>query len=178
MLLWDVYQEQAARTIRTDQPLDLQLAVLALGLGGEVGEVSYAVKHDVASLSNEIGDVLWYISAICKFLQIPLSQLSGSKSFDDLGVLAYDWIYTSDFLEDEFIRPTLMISDHIKKIVGHGHALNAPLLERKLQDITAAIATLCEVHGLDLEQVALANIAKLITRYPQGFSEESSRNRV
>ena len=39
------------------------------------------------------------------------------------------------------------------------------------------LSDLATLHGLSLDEIAQANIAKLLERYPTGFSEEASRNR-
>jgi hypothetical protein len=39
------------------------------------------------------------------------------------------------------------------------------------------VATLATTAGLSLEEIAVANIEKLKTRYPEGFSEERSIHR-
>lgn len=40
------------------------------------------------------------------------------------------------------------------------------------------MATTATTAGIDLDDIAESNIAKLKTRYPEGFSEEKSINRV
>jgi len=69
------------------------------------------------------------------------------------------------------------VVDHIKKHVFHGHDLDTDYIEKELGDVlhyVAGLATMCE---LDLYDIAIRNIAKLKKRYPDGFSEEDSRNR-
>lgn len=77
------YQEAATKTFKEHQPLNPHQARLldwTVGLSGEVGEVSELVKHYVfhkeqtnpIELAKEIGDVLWYLSAICATTGIPL----------------------------------------------------------------------------------------------------------
>jgi len=72
------YQKLANRTL-TDKPgfavKDEEVMVVwnALGLVGEAGEVAENIKKgvfhrhgvDKATLRKEIGDVLWYIAALC-----------------------------------------------------------------------------------------------------------------
>lgn len=59
-----------------------------LGLAGEAGEVAEKVKklhrnhggkmseEDRQELLKELGDVLWYLSAIARYLEEPLSQVA------------------------------------------------------------------------------------------------------
>lgn len=82
------YQEQAART-QIDQPgfeipgHEMMLVWNALGLAGEAGEVAELVKKGVfhrhsidrAKLEKELGDVLWYASALCTALGLDLGDI-------------------------------------------------------------------------------------------------------
>ena len=69
------------------------------------------------------------------------------------------------------------VLDHIKKYYGHGHELDIDYLKKELGDILWYVAYMAEVLGLDLEDVAKCNIDKLTKRYPEGFSNEASKNR-
>jgi NTP pyrophosphatase (non-canonical NTP hydrolase) len=68
----------------------------ALGLAGEAGEVAEKVKKlwrnlgqksgeqisvdDRASLVKELGDVLWYVAAMCEELQVKLEHVAEENS--------------------------------------------------------------------------------------------------
>ena len=69
------------------------------------------------------------------------------------------------------------VADEIKKIVGHGHALDKDKLAKEIGDVCWYIAALCNDLGINLSDVAQANIDKLWKRYPGGFSQDASRNR-
>lgn len=70
------------------------------------------------------------------------------------------------------------VADLIKKWVGHGHDVDLSKLNKELGDVLWYVAALCTLYGLDLEEVAATNIAKLEARYPNGFSTEASLARV
>lgn len=80
------YQQAAARTMAnvSDDRDEKGLAVYALGLAGETGEVVELIKkhvghgHDLdeAKLSKELGDVLWYLSAVATYLEISLDDVA------------------------------------------------------------------------------------------------------
>lgn len=67
-LLPSDYEAQVKRTLNNDTPL----AVLALGIAGEAGEVAELIKKYLGhghtlyrnELLKELGDVLWYITAV------------------------------------------------------------------------------------------------------------------
>jgi NTP pyrophosphatase (non-canonical NTP hydrolase) len=84
----DSYQKYAKRTLvnAPEVPLtDLEIMTVwnGLGLAGEAGEVCDLLKKgifhrhgvDVEKLKKELGDVMWYISAICTKYQIQLSDV-------------------------------------------------------------------------------------------------------
>ena len=84
----DTYQQQAARTL-IDKPdatysdAEIMIVWTALGLAGEAGEVADTVKKAVFhqhglnrdELIKELGDVLWYVAALCSKLDVPLSEV-------------------------------------------------------------------------------------------------------
>lgn len=70
------------------------------------------------------------------------------------------------------------VVDGVKKFLYHGHAeLSKSVIVQELGDLLWYIANLASLYDLTLAQVAEFNIAKLMDRYPDGFSEDASRNR-
>lgn len=69
------------------------------------------------------------------------------------------------------------VIDCLKKHLFHGHPLDREKLKIELGDVMWYVATLATTAGLSLEEIAVANIEKLKTRYPEGFSEERSIHR-
>lgn len=84
----DEYQRQAARTLIAAPDAEytnheIMLVWNALGLAGEAGEVADTIKKAVFhqhgmnrdELIKELGDVLWYVAALCSKLDTPLSEV-------------------------------------------------------------------------------------------------------
>lgn len=67
--------------------------------------------------------------------------------------------------------------DALKKWIGHGHELNLTEVEKELGDILWYVAEIATTLELRLDQIAEKNADKLAARYPEGFSEERSKNR-
>ncbi len=80
------YQAAAAKT--AIYPKENSIAYLGLGLTGEAGEVADKIKKDlrdhggefgpdtVSDLILEMGDVLWYLSAMARELGFTLDQVA------------------------------------------------------------------------------------------------------
>lgn len=70
------------------------------------------------------------------------------------------------------------VADMIKKYVFHGHPLDVDEIVKELGDVCWYVALLSKAINVPLEDVLQKNIDKLKRRYPEGFSEENSINRV
>ncbi len=68
--------------------------------------------------------------------------------------------------------------DHIKKHVFHGHELDTDYLNKELGDILYYVSTLATTLKINMDDVAWTNVDKLMKRYPNGFTEYDSKNRV
>ena len=69
------------------------------------------------------------------------------------------------------------VADHLKKVLYHGHPLDAGELVSELGDVLWYVAALCTLYDINLQDVALLNLEKLQMRYPNGFSREDSKAR-
>lgn len=66
------YQNEAYQAIQTHQDNKEEVMHWAIGLGEEAGEALSVIKHkyyggqyQIMDLVGELGDVLWYIAALC-----------------------------------------------------------------------------------------------------------------
>jgi NTP pyrophosphatase (non-canonical NTP hydrolase) len=66
----------------------------------------------------------------------------------------------------------------VKKAFYHGHPLDKESLRKELGDVLWYLAVMADGLGFSLDQIARENIAKLQARYPEGFSQERSMNRI
>ena len=96
ILAADAYQMHAARTLigtpdAEYTPDQIMLVWNAIGLAGEAGEVADTIKKavfhqhglDRDELIKELGDVLWYVAALCTKLDVPLSEVM-NRNIDKL----------------------------------------------------------------------------------------------
>ncbi len=69
------------------------------------------------------------------------------------------------------------LANRTKKVFIHGHPYDQDKVVEELGDILWYIAVYAHDIGVDLQEVAARNIAKLEARYPDGFSTEASIQR-
>jgi NTP pyrophosphatase (non-canonical NTP hydrolase) len=69
------------------------------------------------------------------------------------------------------------VADLLKKHLFHGHALDRGRVIEELGDVLWYCAALASLLHVPLSDVASTNVAKLKRRYPDGFSEQASRER-
>ena len=75
------YQEKANRPLYGDEQV---LTNCALGLAGEAGQLIYLIKDytfkgkklDKEKMIHEMGDVLWYLSQIAQWADIPFDEVA------------------------------------------------------------------------------------------------------
>ena len=61
--------------------------------------------------------------------------------------------------------------------VHQGHPMDETALRLEIGDVLWFVAELCDVYGWGLDDIAIANIAKLRNRYPVKFTVEQSIHR-
>ena len=77
------YQRETMRTAGAQEGLDA-LAAFGLGIAGEAGEVADRVKKELfhghaidhAAMKKELGDVLWYLSALACLYGLTLEEVA------------------------------------------------------------------------------------------------------
>lgn len=193
------YQQLASRTLIDDPgqftAQEIMIVWNAFGLCGEGGEVSRLIDTAVyergrldadivAGLTDELGDVLWYISALCSKLDFDFSVMVANARgirFDQIS--PYPVEHSEDMLpwaEGQFTICVGETADIIKKAIFHRHGLDyiaGRRLFEKLTYIVACARLIAHIAGVGLEAIMAHNVAKLERRYPQGFSYERSLNR-
>ena len=65
----------------------------------------------------------------------------------------------------------------VRKHVYQAHPLPTDEIRKELGDALWCLAITAQSAGMTLEQVASANVAKLRTRYPEGYTDTASKNR-
>lgn len=178
--------DQTLRTFQTDSrrtaPKDLntneELLNWSLGLVGEASELSGLSafpKHDgkwTENITNEAGDILWYLAGFCDTLEFDLNALyleakeKVSREKDDKVFL-------------RLVVRAGAVADYIKKVVFQHHPLARDHLWGLLVSTLTHLLELLmdESPDDDIYQVAEKNLEKLRRRYPTGFTPGASINR-
>lgn len=158
------YQKRAARTMApTTCDNSKQEEIYVMGLIGEAGELVDHLKkvegHGVALdrdlVLKECGDVMWYAAAVATLGKFLLSQ----------------WEYPA---EPDLRKQTIMLAIGIGNVCREFY--DDGEVSRTL-DIVDDVTHIARFAGWSLDEVMVANIAKLEARYPAGFSHEASAGR-
>jgi NTP pyrophosphatase (non-canonical NTP hydrolase) len=70
------------------------------------------------------------------------------------------------------------LQNKLKKYLYHGHLLDKAEIKEELGDLLWYMAAIATTLDIDLTDVATENIEKLKKRYPNGYSDKDSRERV
>lgn len=104
-----------------------------------------------------------------------------------LGMIEYQELVerTRNYNDTELSNYTLGLvceagefGDIIKKHIYHGHDLDLDKVKSELGDVMWYLSNICNVLDISLEDVAMKNIEKLKNRYPDGFDNNKSINRI
>lgn len=70
------------------------------------------------------------------------------------------------------------LTDIFKKVLYHGKEFDPIDVMLELGDILYYLTAICNIFGLDINEIMLNNNAKLMARYKDGYSIEQSLNRI
>lgn len=155
------YQQLALRTM-SPMPRGDALEMCILGMIGELGEVADLIKKarfhghemDRTLLVKELGDLLWYLVVFCDQVGLELyPNLQAEKGERTTTQLIQAFSYDVSLLKTDWRYSSRTI--YLFRFFGQ----------------------LAGCHGISINEIMTANIAKLQKRYPNGFSHEASRNR-
>lgn len=168
----EMYSEEVKRTSREGQLSERELREnFTLGLIGEVGEVADLIKkqkfhgHEIPKelFLKELGDVTWYSVA---FLRLICDPVLLREAFASVYALTPEPQSLS-------LLSRAMASSLHPVLTSRGQLEVAATLCALLTCVRCAAETL----GSSLSKVLNMNVAKLRARFPEGFSEEASKNR-
>lgn len=181
----DEYVELSKRTDRMPESLEDP----ALGLFGEVGSLLTELKKKIrdsdsyvqfkGSLIEEMGDVLWYFSALVRRAGIPLSVIA-QRAFRDIA----DWdeveagfgcfgdvqSQSKPVSREAFQKALLELAGKTGDLMTDLHngkfRRNRDRLSGHLVEIFRSVILCAETADVDLEEVVSTNVTKIFSRWP------------
>ena len=152
-----------------------------LGLLGETGElVDILKKHKYQStpgtpwpvdrIADELGDVMWYLQEMADGLGTTMDAMSGT-SFAELDAM------TRGIRFPNIEKAILNLSTHAHNIRKAVRRKDRKYRDIQMRRMLHAAAYLARMISVPIEEVASRNIEKLMRRYPDGFSAETSMAR-
>lgn len=172
--LLDWYQEQAKRTV-VDLGEKMNLAHMVLGIHSEYNELINSFKSDkenrvddIVSISDESGDMYWYLSNYCTFKGYNLSDLDDKDNYQSMNLDSYDKL---------LVYTTSILQDLVKKYVVYDKPINQDKEIKTLGTIALCLNKVIEYSGFSLERSLKNNIAKLRVRFPDKFSSDLAINK-
>lgn len=170
------YQGKTARFKAGDVSHKEALAVWALGIAGEAGEVAEAVvMKRKQKIGEELGDELFYVAALAGDLGLSLSEFS--LDFRINFRMKFATFCNPESLALDLSIKAARMAELIKKHLGQGHPIKMAAVKELLADLLLCMASLAAEYELTLDAIAQQNIDKLTKRYPNGFSTADSLSR-
>jgi NTP pyrophosphatase (non-canonical NTP hydrolase) len=182
--------DYAARAAQTDQRSDGgSLAFPLLGLFGETGSLLSEVKKKqrdktsylgyAGAVVEELGDVLWYLSAVADRGRIALDAIFTEATLSTEGNGAkLSFAAIQPPIMNHPAEPTPAFERTLLKLAGDvgllvidqeaGRLVDAPsALMRRLSAITRTLVEAANEAGVTLEAAAVKNLAKIADRWPR-----------
>jgi len=148
----------------------LNLCHMALGLGGELGELTNCtgtelkIKIDKINLGEELGDIYWYITNYCNLRNMPIPEIMVVSIPNDMCL-------------DLLLRSVGGLIDIVKRYIAYNQEINKAKEAQIIYDIYSAIYLFETIYELDGGAIRDKNIAKLRVRYPKKFEDNLALNR-
>jgi NTP pyrophosphatase (non-canonical NTP hydrolase) len=166
------YQVEAQRTAGKHPDPMLRIAVCGLGLAGEAAEVLELFRPGsddpgLDVLTKELGDVAWYAA---EAMTVAGLDLASAQVVEVVGG-------GPGHIAVELCVRCGLLADYLKKVVGHGHALDPEIVRDGVGKVLSLVQFLAADGGTDLPTVLRRNVEKLRARYPGGFSTADSVHR-
>ncbi len=147
-------------------PRELQIMYPMLGLNGEIAELVAAMNdaeetnsQALRKVQDEIGDILWYVAALATDLDMEFEGLIKDYTNTKNN-------YVANALLDLFVAAGLL-SNTVKKIL-RDEEMDRDMLYLLLAMTLTRVATLCDIMGLDPDEIASQNLSKLQGRFTRG----------
>lgn len=130
---------------------DFGIAYCVLGLFDEISELSEKINANdtIENINSEVGDILWYICALCNEIDIEFESVIDVKS--------------DEYIDDVIYNPSKMFG-LVKKHYRDGKEINKVFFTNSLKTIVLDLFISCNLNNRELEEILESNYKKLIAR--------------
>ena len=152
----------------------IRLLHAGLGMSSELAELETAIHKDsidLVNVSEEAGDLFWYVSVAVNGLGLDPIDVSQFE-ISDTSIIPR----LSDSI-DSVVWCTGEFNDLLKKHLFYGRELNLTKMSNVLSQICVAVSGICVACDKTPAQVRETNIAKLRARFKDKFTEAAALNR-
>lgn len=167
------YRELSRRTLPDLNEADAQLNC-ALGLAGETGELldifkkkifhgHYKTPREIGeALIDELGDFAWYFAWLLDLTGVDVAFCTCEEPIKTSTTPA--------------VQLALLLNSRVAMLAGRlGAGWEVP--DTDVCEVWHIWIVLVHACGFDNSEIFAYNVAKLVKRYPEGFSEKASQNR-
>lgn len=186
----DSYQEVAAQTAYYENFAD-PMMILEQGLGDEVvemleqacGDVYWTANENVPEnplpsedLKSELGDLLWYASQLFRVKGVRLSDFISHDQWSGMAILdstKYVDVVTQDpnaqypltnVKHDFATEPVICLALQMTELIDARFTGSSERVNESLSSMLKGVTLVANLNGFTLEEVAMANAAKLAAR--------------
>lgn len=180
---WDEYLPLAERTLSTEFHCEQKEELLLHAVIGSLTEVEELLDNynngklvtDInkqGSVAEESSDIFWYLSILCRELNIEVS-IDSSK-----------WDMTNNEIETDpfyvlvsFTKVSLKFLDLLKKKLYYNKDMSSDLMVKYSIEMFNLLNYYCYLYNTDVSKILDKNIEKLRARYGDKFSSYKAINR-
>lgn len=167
-MMLDEYQELAATT--AVYPVEYKYAYPSLGLAEEVGEFCEKLlgPRERLDMGHELGDVMWYASAVARDFGLTLSECFVRTDFP-----------ASDNPDFAMLFAALRLAGRVKKVL-RGDTFDEKKMDQvklELGRILHCVNVLAQHFDFTMEEICQMNLDKLFDRKERGVLKGDGDNR-
>jgi NTP pyrophosphatase (non-canonical NTP hydrolase) len=163
------YQSLSKRTSADIGGEKLNLSHMVMGMNSEMYELEEAIKlRDIINISEELADIMWYVSNYCTFRNIDFEDTKPSiliQKTDTNSIIRLLYNTISK------------LHDIVKKNVAYDKPINTEYELVLLKTIVHYVEMLAYTKYIDLSEALDRNIKKLKLRFPDKFDRDMAINR-
>lgn len=140
-----------------------------IGIQTEVSELLEAQTRtflNIANVREEIGDILWYVSAVTRSEKWKIEL----KEFEKTDSIFDSTIY--------LIVASGQLVDIVKKGIFYSREPDVNLIREIIEFILEIIIKMCGFYDWDIREIMAENISKLKQRYPEQFTSYHAQERL